>query len=235
MLSRGPSHGLDIAEEKLIIALAKLCERRGVHITVQWIPSHCGNVENDRVDAMARTAVVDQPREVDYRVMKQVIKLMVRKEWDAETSLERGGVDKDHVWTRATSGRVPRFPVDTSLPRREQRLLAQLRAGKSIVLGVYKRTWAKQMGAETCEKCGAADDITHFLECPFHANERKVWFGTACPGPEVLYKHQGAVVEYAVTIGIWCKKISRTARHQVAVVLCCFAASVIIRALEVSR
>jgi hypothetical protein len=167
--------------------------------------------------------------------MKQVIKLMVRKEWDAETRLEKGGVDKDHVWTRATSGRAPRFPVDTRLPRREQRLLAQLRAGKSIVLGVYKRTWAKQAGAETCEKCGAADDIAHFLECPFHAKERKYWFGTAWPGPEVLYKQQDAVVEYAVAVGIWSKKINRTARHQVAVVLCCIAASVHSRALEAGQ
>eukprot|EP00756_Hemistasia_phaeocysticola_P032858 Hpha_TRINITY_DN16434_c1_g1::TRINITY_DN16434_c1_g1_i12::g.162406::m.162406 len=139
MLSRGPSHDMNMVEEKLVVAIAKLCETRGVHITLQWIPSHCGNKQNDHVDVLARDAVVDQPRGVNLRVMKQVIRLMVRKDWDAETDVAKGGIHKDHIWTLATGGRVPHFPVDPKLPRREQRLLAQLRAGKSIVLGLYQK------------------------------------------------------------------------------------------------
>ena len=117
--------------------------------------------------------------------------------------------------------------MDPKLPRRQQRLLEQLRAGKSVVLGLYKKCWKKEVGAEHCIKCGAIDDISHFLDCPFHAKFRKEIFGTEMPGPEVLYKQQKEVVKYAQAIGVWERKCRRADRHPVAVALCCCAAAIL--------
>jgi hypothetical protein len=231
MLSKGLSYNLSADEAELVRAIAELCEVRNVHVTVQWIPSHCGHEQNDHVDAMARDAVVEQYKSVSMEVMRQVIKLTVRKGWDEETDVKKGGISKDHIWTQATSGRVPRFPADPTLPRQEQRLLAQLRSGKSGVLGLYKKIWAKVQGAETCGKCGAIDDVHHFLACPFHAKLPREIFGTEMPEPKVLYEQQKAVIRYAEATGVWVRN-QRTTRHQVAVVLCSCAAAILSHGMQ---
>jgi ribonuclease HI len=226
VLGTGPAGNMSAVEEELVLKMAKLCRSKDAHVTLQWIPSHCGLEDNDRVDEMAKVTPVSQTKQVGLQVMKQAIKLEVRREWDKETDLRKGGIHKDHVWTLATGGRVPRFPVDPALPRREQRLLAQLRSGKSAVLGAYKAVWTRGAAAEAnCAECGEVDDIQHFLRCPFKAAQRKVAFGTETPAMDVLHKQQRAVVQYAGAIGIWRPRNGRAVRQQVAVALCCCAAA----------
>ena len=60
--------------------------------------------------------------------------------------------------------------------------MAQLRAGKSILLGASRAE--ARMGGSACVGCGTAkDDLEHFLKCPAYEGATEEVFGKKGPVP----------------------------------------------------
>ena len=73
---------------------------------------------------------------ISYNVASSVVSGRLQTKWHAMTDNRPYiGIPADHAWRRATAGQPMKHRGDT--PRAEQRLLAQLRAGKSPVLESY--------------------------------------------------------------------------------------------------
>jgi ribonuclease HI len=197
---KGLAADLTASEEELVLGMAAVCAKNTAHITLQWVPSHCGLPGNERANELAEKADVEQTAGLGLRVLNQSVRLEVRREWDREEDVKRCGIHKTHVWREATEGGYRGLPADPALRRCGQRLLAQLRGGKSLTLGKSRNAWG--LGGEAhCQTCGAEDDVKHLLSCPGTADARKAAFGTATPGLGVLLKRQPQVLQYLEATG----------------------------------
>ena len=135
-LSRGPSAQTGRLEEEVWQLLEQVAAKWDARLTLQWVPGHVDLAEQEASDEVAKRAARDCAQEdapLSYGVAKAVIDGALRARWHASTDAKTYvGIPADHVWRRATGSE--RVPHRGHTPRGEQRLLAQLRAGKAPVL-----------------------------------------------------------------------------------------------------
>ena len=206
-LQKGPCAQTGRLEEQVWELLNAVTARHGAHVTLQWVPGHVDLAEQEQSDEVAKRAARECAQDaapVSYGVAKAVVDASLRARWYATTT-DRPyvGIPATHVWRRATGGKTPKHGGDT--PRAEQRLLAQLRAGKSPVLDSY----AHHLGnipAPQCRDCGGPPDapkgdVEHMLlHCPAHHPARQRHLGPdATLG--VLSTRPDAVVRYLRAAG----------------------------------
>ena len=114
----------------------------------------------------AREARADPPRQppVPFALARSKIRAYGRqKQWAA--------VERDSHWWAVTEGRPPKYPE--GLTRGQERIIAQLRAGKCPITAEYRHRcgWEE---TPACV-CGAAvESVAHLvLACPRYEKERQ--------------------------------------------------------------
>jgi hypothetical protein len=100
----------------------------GGYICFQWVPAHCGLLRNERADEEARKAANLGPADGAHRgrISFEVVKRLIR-------SQVKDG-PPNHAPTVQVYGDGPFRPFQDA-SRREEVLLAQLRGGRSLLLG----------------------------------------------------------------------------------------------------
>jgi ribonuclease HI len=131
----------------------------GSCVCFQWVPAHCGLLGNERANEEARKAADLGPDEGVQRgrISFEVVKCLIR-------SQVKDG-PPNHACTLWVYGDGPFRPLQDA-SRREEVLLAQLRGGRSLLLG-ETRKWVQ--GADSmCPHCGEEEeDLEHVLRaCP---------------------------------------------------------------------
>jgi hypothetical protein len=127
-------------------------------VCFQWVPVHCGLLENERADEEARKAT-DRGRDDGAqrgRISFVVIKGLI---W---SQVKDGPPNYAH--TLRVYGDGPFRPLQGA-SRREEDLLTQLRGGRSLVLGETRKRI--QRVDFTCPHCGEKEDLEQVLRaCP---------------------------------------------------------------------
>ena len=208
-LSRGPSAQTGRLEEEVWQLLEQVAAKWDARLTLQWVPGHVDLAEQEESDEVAKRAARDCAQEdapLSYGVAKAVIDGALRARWHASTDAKPYvGIPADHVWRRATGSE--RVPHRGHTPRGEQRLLAQLHAGKAPVLEKYLKQ-LKKLETPQCRDCGAdgADDgpdgdVEHvLLRCPAHRLPRERHLGPDAT-LRVLTEKPDSVIRYMRAIG----------------------------------
>ena len=165
-LQSGPTFQTTESGIQIWNTIGEILQHEGTHITLQWVPSHCGIQLNEVADGLARegSKMVQLDVPVDLSTAKAAIQKRTRDLWSREVAED----DKCVLSSRA------KWESEKHLKRREQIILAQLRAGgKCPILGAYLH----DIGAadnDRCKFCNLErDDLTHMLiSCPAHARKR---------------------------------------------------------------
>jgi hypothetical protein len=128
------------------------------HVCFQWVPAHCGLVGNKRVDEEARKAADLGPPDGAQRgrISFEVVKGLIRSQ------VKDGPPNHAHILR--VYGDSP-FRILQGTSRREEVLLAQLRGGRSLLIG---ETWKRVQRADSmCPRHGEEEDLEHILRaCP---------------------------------------------------------------------
>jgi ribonuclease HI len=171
-------------------------------VVLQWVPGHCGLEGNELADgeanvAAGRGATVDPPTGVTTATSAEKEGVS----WSAAKSQLRAECLKgapSHDRVRAVFGTGDRKPAPFSGTRREQVLLAQLRAGHCSKLAAYCRI-VNPAADPTCPRCGEEpEDLEHWLQrCPATQQKRMRIFGCLSPPLSVLTSHPSLVIPYA--------------------------------------
>jgi hypothetical protein len=128
-------------------------------ICFQWVLGHCGLLGNKRADEEARKAADLSPADVVQRgrISFEVVKGLIRSQ------VKNGPPNNAHTLWVYDDG--PFRPLQGASTR-EEVLLAQLRDGRSLLLGETRKRveWADS----TCSRCGKEEeDLEHVLRaCP---------------------------------------------------------------------
>lgn len=140
-----------------ILEKAQDLQTKGCHITFQWIPSHCGIVENEISDVLAKKGCdLDQSIiSVTFAAAKATIKAKVKQD---EEKLRN-----NDLWEK-----------EDNVSKSGRRSLAQLRAhGHCPLLGAYRHRIGLQE-SPNCELCGVPDNVIHLLDdCLKHEPYRR--------------------------------------------------------------
>eukprot|EP00662_Eupelagonemidae_sp_cell21_P058328 gene58328-biopygen30229 len=167
-LQAGPSSQRTVLGQQIWSALRAAARRLQAHVTLVYCPGHVQVAGNEAADGEAKAAASDAPRDpaedptpIPFGVAATVLKQHFRQKQGAEA---RG--DGGH-WGKVCKDGPPKW-ADEGVTRAEQRILAQLRAGKCSLLADYQNLcgWAD---SPAC-KCGAqVESVEHFLlDCPIH-------------------------------------------------------------------
>jgi hypothetical protein len=121
-------------------------------VCFQWVPAHCGFLGNQRVDEKARKAANLGPdngaqnRRISFDVVKGLIRSKVKDR------------PPNHACTLQVYGDGP-FKHLQGASRTEEVLLAQLRGGRSLLLGETRK---RVQGTDsTCPHYGEEEDLEH--------------------------------------------------------------------------
>jgi hypothetical protein len=127
----------------------------GGRVCFQWVPAHCSLLGNKRADEEARKAADLGPEDSAQRarISFEVVKRLIR-------SQVKDG-PPNHACTLRVYGDGPFRPLQEA-SRREEVLLAQLRGGRSLLLGETRK---RIQGTDsTCPHCGEEEeDMEHVL------------------------------------------------------------------------
>jgi hypothetical protein len=124
----------------------------GGRVCFQWIPAHCGLLGNERADEEARKATDLGPDDGAQRGGYGVVKRLI------QSQVKDG--PPNHARTLRVYGEGPFRPLQGA-SRKEEVLLAQLRGGRSLLLGETRK---RVQGADsTCPRCGEEEDLEHVL------------------------------------------------------------------------
>ena len=128
-------------------------------ITIQWIPGHVGIEGNEWADREANEARKEDQESVG--IWMDAARSRIKREVRYEPELDERA---RKVWARKISR--------TSEGRKEQVMLAQLRAGHCARTKYYKKRIG-QLEDATCEKCGEEEEKDHWMECPAWETTRR--------------------------------------------------------------
>ncbi len=155
-LSRGPWCQKSALRQEIWEMLRVVEERFDAHVTVAYVPGHANLDLHADAEAKgaARDAVEagDDRTPISFGLAQSVLRDYGRqRQWAA--------VERDSAWWHATG-----------LTRGQERIVAQLRAGKSPVLADYRHA-CKWLDSSACA-CGApSESVQHLvLNCPLHEN-----------------------------------------------------------------
>jgi hypothetical protein len=129
----------------------------GGRICFQWVPAYCGLLGNEKGDEEARkTADLGPAHGAQTGRISFVVKRLIR-------SQVKDGLP-NHARTLRVYADGPSRPLQGA-SRREEVLLAQLRGGRSLLLGETRKR--VQRADSMCPRCGEEEDLEHILRaCP---------------------------------------------------------------------
>jgi ribonuclease HI len=171
-------------------------------LSLQWVPGHCGLPGNERADfeagiAAGRGATVDEeglatvaPADLTSQLSFGAAKARLKEECLEERHR--------HPRVMAVYGTDGWKPVVPDTGRKDQVLIAQLRAGHCARLAAYGSIVNPEADA-ICPRCQEeAQDLEHWLQrCPALEERRRNIFGCASPPLSVLSRHPSRVLTYA--------------------------------------
>ena len=168
----------------------------GGRVCFQWVPAHCGLLGNERADEEARKAADFGPEDGTQRggISFEVVKRLIR-------SQVKDG-PPNHARTLQVYGDGPFRPLQGA-SRREEVLLAQLRGGRSLLLGeTRKRVQGKD---STCPRCGEEEeDLEHVLRtCPELESPRRRNFVQVPPPLSAMSTDQVEVARFFREVFEW--------------------------------
>jgi hypothetical protein len=133
---------------------ARLSGLKG-RVCFQWVPAHCDLLGNERADEEARNAADLNPPDSAQRG-RISFEVVIGLIW---SQVKVGPFN--HARSLRVYGDGPFWPLQGA-SRREEVLLAQLRGGRSILLGETRK---RVQGADsTCPHCGEEEeDLEHIL------------------------------------------------------------------------
>jgi hypothetical protein len=168
----------------------------GGRVCFQWVPAHCGFLGNKRADEEARKAAdlgLDDGAQRG-RISFEVVKCLI---W----SQVKDG-PPNHARTLRVYGDGP-FRLLQGASRKEEVLLAQLRGGRSLLLG---ETQKRYQGADyMCPRCGEEEeDLEHVLRaCPKLESPRKRNFVQVLPPLSAMLTDQVNVARFFLEVFEW--------------------------------
>ena len=159
------------------------------HVTLQWVPGHCGLPGNEKADQVARDAAMEGRR--DERSQTAPITFKAAK---LAISREVRDPDPQHERVRQVY-QVPIRPTQ-GLSREDEVFLARLRSGHSLLLAAHRNRVRGE--EETCPRCRQAPEtLRHFIqECEATEARRVFIFGNASPPLSVLSGEPKKVLQY---------------------------------------
>lgn len=174
-LAEGPVSQTEVLPSSVWLRLSAL-ERRGAHITLQWVPGHAGLPGNEQADELARgAATLDQSRApVDLASAKGCLRRHAHLKWTEKITTTRYAQE-------CGTGRVT-LGDRLGLTRKESVEVARLRTGHSLLLRSYRLRIGLDSEA-TCQECDEEDETLHHLltDCPARALLRREVFGRDDP------------------------------------------------------
>ncbi len=197
-LAKGQWKQSSVIGQKIWAALSCIDARYGAHVTLAYVPGHVGLDGNSAADKEAKGAARDAAdagddgTAINIDTAKSAIRNYGRKEqWDA--------VERNSHWWHSTGGKLPKYPA--GLTRGQERVVAQLRAGKCPILADYNKLcgWAD---SPACA-CGApVEDVKHLiLDCPLHEVPRQAMLTPKAQSLDILAREPGRVLRFLRTIG----------------------------------
>jgi hypothetical protein len=162
----------------------------------QRIPAHCGILGNERADEEARKAADLGPADgvQKGRISFEVVKGLIR-------SQVKNGLP-NHAYTLRVYGDGPFRPLQGAT-RREEALLAQLRDGRSLLLG---ETQKRVQGVDSmCPHSGEEDeDLEHVLTtCPKLESPKRRNFVQISPPLSAMSTDQVEVARFFQEVFEW--------------------------------
>ena len=164
-----------------------------MHITIQFVPSHCGIVRNEHVDELAKSALDT----CDQRAAKVSL--------DCAVTAVKGSINtRWKTGIPTTSYRAGIFGSKTAKPeadltRKEVSLLSQLRCGQCRWIGEW-RVKAGLTVDGTCRWCGMAEEtVSHIFDGSCYSRViRRLRRGRGIRGVEVLKTDGKNAVEFVM-------------------------------------
>ena len=202
MLSSSDSHwALDALKESghgshsvLAPLRARLWGLQG-RVRFQWVPAHCGLLGNERADEEAKKAAGLGPNDGAQRgkISFEVVKGLIRKQVK----------DGPPNHTRTSQVYSDGFRRLQGTSRREEVSLAQLRGGRSLLLGDTRN---RVQGTDSaCPRCGEEEEtLEHVLQrCPDLESPRRRNFVQVPPPLSVMTTDQAAAARYFREVFAW--------------------------------
>ena len=171
---------------------------RTSHLTLQWVPSHCGIDGNEQADRLANegTSKHQAQRPIDIITAKACIKNHVK-----ERGLRKYLQDVHSAHHRSCSNNG--YPLKSiPLTRQKEIVLHQLRVGHSPLCQAYLARINPEKSSE-CPRCKhQPDDINHLLlNCPATDRARLKFLGPS-PSLKLLHENPAAVCDFLLSVGL---------------------------------
>lgn len=143
-----------------------------------WIPSHCGILGNEKVDQMAKQAIIDggdwyEEAKLGYREMIRKVEEKGMEKWQRwhEEKIEEGkGRKLNEAFSRVSKEYW--FKKYRSLSGREIKLLNRMLCGHDYS-AKYLKMW-KKVESNMCGECEEVNEAKHIiLKCKKYENQRQ--------------------------------------------------------------
>jgi ribonuclease HI len=160
-LSKGPLRQDNWLSSMIWKKFLKLVQERGVQkIDVQFVASHCGVVRNELADQAADQAFnrmkdVQEAAYIPLSAVKAKVKRHTREAWVKK-------LDPLRLRHRLSGGRSTKLSCYKDMEREDAVTLAQLRSGKSKLMGELPVTLGLRRGS-LCRWCGAVPETVEHV------------------------------------------------------------------------
>ena len=138
--------------------ISALLINSSIHLTFQWLPSHCGITENDRADELAAQGSLNS--QFDIPITISSAKSLAKRQINFTPSHDR---------TLRVLGPSFRPGAECDWDHHKRKQYVQLRSGHTPLLNHYLNKLDPTKSA-FCRKCGAdSETIDHIVNvCPAH-------------------------------------------------------------------